>query len=97
MDPYIGLLSKNKNILYSSIKNIDAEEIIRNLLMLDERSRSLEYRDLIYNTIKEKTDNPYKRAISCYLLNLPNELNNIDNIDIEYKRQMLSTWRNGNL
>ncbi len=95
MDPYIGLLSKNKNILYSSIKNIDAEEIIRNLLMLDERARTLEHRDLVYKTIKEKTDNPYSRAISCYLLNLPEEISNIKNIDNEYKTQLLLTWRNG--
>lgn len=97
MDPYMGLLSKNKNVLYSSIKNIDAEEIIRNLLMLDERARTLDNRDLIYKTIKDKTDDPYKRALACYLLNLTKEMSNIDNIDNEYKTQMLLTWRNGNL
>lgn len=97
MDPYIALLSKNKNVMYNSIKNIDADEIIRNLLMLDERARILENRDIIYSTVKEKTNNPYTRAIACYLLNLPGEINNIDNIDINYKTQMLSTWRNGNL
>lgn len=97
MDPYIGLLSKNKNTIYSSIKNIDVEEIIRNLLMLDERARTLEHRDLIYKTIKEKTNNPYQLAISCYMLNLPNEISKIHNIDNSYKMEMLLNWRNGNL
>lgn len=95
MDPYMGLLSKNKNILYSSIKNIDHEEIIRNLIMLDERARTLEHRELIYKTLQDKTDNPYTRALASYLLNLPDELERIDNIDNEYKTQMLLTWRNG--
>jgi hypothetical protein len=95
MDPYIGLLSKNKVALYNSIKDISASEIIRNLLILDEKSRSLEYRELIYSTIRSKTDNQYDLCLSCYLLNLPKHLKDINNID--YKMEIMSLWRNGEL
>lgn len=91
----MGLLSKNKATLYSSIKDISADEIIRNLLILDEKSRSLEHRELIYSTIRSKTGNQYNLCLSCYLLNLPNHLKNIDNID--YKMEIMSLWRNGEL
>ena len=95
MDPYIGLLSKNKSVMYSSIKDISADEIIRNLLILDEKSRSLEHRDLIYTTLRSKTNNNYNLCLACYLLNLPEHMNEIG--DFEYKRSIMSLWRNGEL